>query len=43
MSEEEIIQALKNHAEYSKAKVHFANTGKEYEVKEAIERNFRFI
>lgn len=43
LSEEEIIMVLKNHAEYTKSKVHFASTGKEYEVKEAIKRYFRFI
>ena len=37
MSETDVIKVLKNHAQYTNAKVIDANTGKEYKVSEAIE------
>lgn len=37
MSEEEVIKVLKNHAQYTNAKVIDANTRKEYKVSEAID------
>ena len=43
LSEEEIIKVLKNHSQYTNAKVIDIETHKEYKVNEAIERDFRFI